>query len=52
MLLEIDSNIVIITLMCADLALGLWRCVQDYRTWKKLQWLVGVLEREAAYERM
>ena len=52
MLLEIDPNIVISRLMSASLAMGLWRCVQDYRTWKELEWLVAVLQREAAYERV
>ncbi len=46
MILELDSNVLIITLMCADLAMGLWRCVQDYRTGKKLEWLVNVLRAE------
>ena len=62
MLLEIDSNIAIITLLSAGLVMLVVRAVQDYRTGVRLQkmekhmaWLVGVLrvEHEASpYQRM
>lgn len=52
MLLEIDTNALLIGLASANLALGLFRAIQDYRTFKQLKWLVDVLKREAAYERV
>jgi hypothetical protein len=52
MIFEIDSHHVIIGLMCGNMVLGLWRCVADWRMHKKLKWLVDVLQREAAYERV